>query len=177
MIACGIGIRVPAPSRGNRQGVLLLVEIAAGCVDADVARCIIAGASHVRRVAAAHVVGPAVVLLVDGGLGFGAAKDECLIGGSNRNVVGLLVHVTGGNVGANVATAAEGVLDVDGVFGALVGGLGLTDVLIPACVGGGIASVAVEQGVVIVVATTRLVCLGRDRHCCSHGEYQRFQSH
>ncbi|MNZ62426.1 hypothetical protein D3C78_805470 [compost metagenome] len=177
LIASGGGLRVPAPGGGNGQGVLLLVEAAAGCVDTDVAGCAIAGVSHARDVRSAQVVRRGIAPLLDSGVGLGAAKDELLIGGGNCNVVGLLVHVAGGHVGANVAAAFEGVFNGGAVFGPDVGGLGVADVLIAACVGSGVASVAVQQGVAIMVATTRLVCLGRDRHCCSHGEYQRFQSH
>ncbi|MND88186.1 hypothetical protein D3C80_802040 [compost metagenome] len=178
LFAGSIGVGVPAAGGGDRQGVLLLVEAATGDVDADVAGGIVAGAIHHCGTAAAHVVSAGIAPLINGGVGLGAAEDELLVGGGHRHVVGLLVHVAGGHVGADVAAAAQGVFDGGAVLGALVGDRGIADVLVAPGVGGGITGAAVEQGVAIVmVAAVVLVGLGRHRHGGCHGEYQRLESH
>ena len=101
--------------------IFLLVEVAGGHVDADVAGTIVAcvverSVIEGRRVF--HIV--VVVDLSCAGGSNCSAENEAFIGGSQGGGVVLLVAVAGCNVGAHVAAGTvQRAVGLGGVFGAL----------------------------------------------------------
>jgi hypothetical protein len=179
LVTAAVGGDLPASGSGDSQGIRLLVEVAGGHVDTNIAGCIIAKPIGNNGVDVGDLGHTAIVFLADRDRGRSGAKHEVLVGSGNHYVIGLLVHGAGRKVGADIAiVSVKRIGDVGGVLRALIGhGIVVANVLVALDRGGGIASAAIEQGVVVAVAVTLFAGLGRDCHCRSNGKHQRFQSH
>ncbi|MNU88018.1 hypothetical protein D3C71_778200 [compost metagenome] len=107
---------------GDGQVVFLLVEVAGGYVDADVAGAVVAGVVQGRGVGVGRVQNGVATIELSSARGSDCgAEDEAFVSSGQGGGVILLVAVAGCNVGAHVAVGAvQRAIHCSTIFGALV---------------------------------------------------------